>query len=249
MSLDDVRKTYEGLGKEDPLWAVLTDDRYRHNKWDPEQFFETGRKEVAEVLGHVRGLGLEIPTGRALDFGCGAGRLSQALCESFEHVVGVDISSTMVQTAEGYNRHGERCRYLVNTRDDLALLDDASFDFVYSSITLQHVAPEYQFKYIAEFFRLLRPGGIAVFQIRSGPRYEPGSLGAKIYRLRTEYLRPYWKKIRGRPMVQVHTVAHSQVEETIASSAGRLADVTCVDKKHRRSGKSLRYCATRLAKS
>jgi ubiquinone/menaquinone biosynthesis C-methylase UbiE len=249
MTLEKVRKTYEDLGREDPMWAVLTDDRYRHNKWNPEEFFGTGRKEIAAVFDHLQGLNLSIPGGRALDFGCGVGRLSQALGERFESVVGVDISSTMVERAEAYNRHGERCRYVVNTRDDLTLFEQASFDFIYSSITLQHVPPEYQLRYIAEFFRLLRPGGLAVFQIRSGPLYAPGSLGSRLYKLRTEFLRPYWKKLRGRPMVQVHTVAPSLVEETIESAGGMQIDVACVDKQHRRIGASLRYCAERLAKS
>ena len=46
MNLDSVRRVYEKLGSEDPMWAVLTDDRFRNNNWDPEQFFATGRAEV-----------------------------------------------------------------------------------------------------------------------------------------------------------------------------------------------------------
>jgi hypothetical protein len=37
------------------------------------------------------------------------------------------------------DRHGDRVMYLVNTTDRLQMLDDESLDFVYSSLTLQHI--------------------------------------------------------------------------------------------------------------
>ena len=90
----------------------------------------------------------------------------------FEEAVGVDISSTMIEAANRFNTHGERCRYLVNTDDHLPMLDDDSFDFVYSNITLQHVPPAASTRYIAEFVRVLKPGGVALFQLPDGPYHE-----------------------------------------------------------------------------
>ena len=42
------------------------------------------------------------------------------------------------------------------------------FDFIYSNIVLQHIPREAQFGYVREFGRILKPGGIAVFQTPAG---------------------------------------------------------------------------------
>jgi predicted ATP-grasp superfamily ATP-dependent carboligase len=41
---------------------------------------------------------------------------------------------------------------------------------VYSSITLQHMAPQLAESYIREFFRIARPGAHVIFQLPSRPR-------------------------------------------------------------------------------
>ena len=245
MSLDFVRRTYESLGRDDPLWAILTDHGKRHNRWDPEAFFQTGREEVEDALAFLRSLGEPLATGRALDFGCGVGRLTQALAEHFDEVVGVDISSSMIEGARRFNRFGTRVRYRVNTRPDLGLLETDRFDFVYSSITLQHVAPRYGRRYIAEFFRVLRPGGIALFQMRNGPLVRPGTARHLLYRLNREHLRRFIQRLRGRPPMEIHFLARSEVERVIAGSGGEVVDVTDLSSPAR-EGKSLRYCARAL---
>lgn len=244
MALKDVQRTYEEYGKHDPLYAVLSRKNAKGNKWDVEEFFSSGREEIANAMKHLEKLGVSVNRGSAMDFGCGVGRLTQALCQEFESAVGLDISYSMIESAEKHNRFGSRCRYLVNTKDDLQQLDDASFDFVYSNISLQHSPPEASSKYIAEFFRILRPGGVALFQIPSGPRHEPGSLGAKIYAIKRGPLRRFWKRIRGLPPVEIHYINQSLVEEIIAANGGRLIDVT-QQGSVRGSRVSMLYCAVR----
>ena len=58
--------------------------------------------------------------GTALDFGCGVGRLSQALTKYFEQVAGVDISHTMIAKAKEVDHGPARIRYVVKTTADLA---------------------------------------------------------------------------------------------------------------------------------
>ena len=226
MALKHVQKTYEDYGNDDPLYAVLSRKDAKGNNWDVDEFMTTGRQEIAEAMKHIAKLGVEVNKGRALDFGCGVGRLTLALCEEFHEVVGVDISYSMIEIAKSYNVFGDRCGYRVNTTDDLAQFDDNSFDFVYSNISLQHIPPEASSKYIAEFFRILRPGGVGVFQIPSGPRHEPGSLGAKIYSFKRGPLRRFWKRIRGLPPVEVHYLNQAVVEDIIEAGGGRVVDAT-----------------------
>jgi ubiquinone/menaquinone biosynthesis C-methylase UbiE len=187
--------------------------------------------------------GWPLRTRHALDFGSGPGRLSQALANQFDQVTGVDISHTMVETAKSFNRHGDRVRYLVNTRPNLSLFDNGTFDLVYSSITLQHIPPDAGENYIREFVRVLRPGGLAVFQMRNGPRHRPGSLRSRLYTLRRVHLRRVWQRLRGRLEYEMHYIARSRVEELVAGSGGRMLGV--MDMNPRRPGRSLRYATVR----
>jgi ubiquinone/menaquinone biosynthesis C-methylase UbiE len=243
MSLDHTKKTYEKLGREDPFYAVLTVPRFRHNKWDVREFFETGEREIADILAYVAGRNLPLVRGRALDFGCGVGRLSQALGDHFESVVGVDIAESMVERARELNRHGERVEYMVNAVDHLQVLPSASFDFVYSSITLQHSPPESSRRYIAEFMRLLKPGGIAVFQVPNGKVRTPGSWQDKWYRFRRHQLRRWWKIVRGKPPYEMHYIPRADVEQIVATNGGTMIDIVPFGEGG--PNQNFRYCAIR----
>ena len=243
MSLKNIQKVYEKVGKDDPLWAILTDNDKRGGKWNPKDFFALGREEINEVMVYLKGLDIKIKYENAFDFGCGVGRLSQGLCHHFEHVTGVDISNTMIEGAIKFNIFGKKCTYLTNTEPHLKCLANDTYDFVYTNIVLQHMAPRYQVEYIKEFFRILKPGGIALFQVRTAKGYKPGSLEEKIYSFKMEKWKPFWKIIRGRPPIQVHTISYQVVEQVISECGATLLDVQVTDKRIRKSRQSLRYCA------
>jgi SAM-dependent methyltransferase len=226
MSLDHTKKTYEKLGREDPFYAVLTVPRFRHNRWDPKEFFATGEEEITDILKYVDKLKLPVVRRKALDFGCGVGRLSQALGDHFESVVGVDIADSMIQKARELNRHGGRVEYVVNSVDNLSTFPSASFDFIYSSITLQHVPPPANRRYVAEFMRLLQPGGVAIFQVPNGKAFAAGSMQERIYLFRRQYLRRFWKMLRGKPQYEMHYIPRAEVEQIIATGRGTIVDVT-----------------------
>ena len=166
MDLRALQETWDALGKQDPFGAILEPLRGT-GEWDLEEFFAWGEREIEGVLADGRRLGLPAGFGSALDFGCGAGRLTQAMALHFESCTGVDIAPSMIELARELNRRGERCRYVVNESDSLELFGDSSFDFVYSNITLQHMDPRLSRGYVAELVRVLRPGGMLVFQLPS----------------------------------------------------------------------------------
>jgi 2-polyprenyl-3-methyl-5-hydroxy-6-metoxy-1,4-benzoquinol methylase len=87
---------WELAAQRDPLWAVLSDPAKRGRQWDLRAFFETGAREVSLLLYQLRRLGHSPATGRALDFGCGVGRLTQPLALMFDEAIGVDASPTMI---------------------------------------------------------------------------------------------------------------------------------------------------------
>jgi len=133
------RSDWEDLSRLNPLWAVLSDPSKRFGGWRLEDFFASGERDVADFLETCDRYGLPAARSAALDFGCGAGRLTRALSTRFNHCTGGDISESMIDLATDLNRDTSGCEFLLNDRDDLSLFQDESFDIVVSHIVLQHV--------------------------------------------------------------------------------------------------------------
>ena len=164
---DRHRQQWEALGRVDPYWAVISEPDKKGGRWDPEAFFESGRHEIAAVLDRVAALGLAPARGRALDYGCGVGRLSRALAGAFTEVVGIDFSESMLEEARRANASIANLRFERNDGRSLSAVATASVDFVYSVIALQHSPAAAQRGVIREFGRVVAPGGVAVFQTPS----------------------------------------------------------------------------------
>lgn len=167
MRFGRLRRHWDELAKRDPFWAALTHPDKAAGGWQQEAFLQSGVDEIGAVLDRARALGLQWSDRRALDFGCGPGRLTQALAARFERADGVDVSKAMLDSARRLNRAPERCHYHLNKTRDLSLFGDATFSFVYSTLALQHMQPRYSRAYIREFLRVTEPGGVVVFQLPS----------------------------------------------------------------------------------
>lgn len=162
--LETLSRTWDSLGHSNPMWAILTTPENREH-WDPDEFFRTGQEDIATEFAYIESLGVELRHGKALDFGCGLGRLTQPLADRFDEAVGVDIAASMIEGARAANQRGSRCRFVLNERDDLTIFADNEFDFVFSFLVLQHMPPSLAERYMREFVRILKPGGIAYFQM------------------------------------------------------------------------------------
>jgi len=160
-----LRQVWNVLGEHDPFWAILSQPETRGGRWDVETFFASGAAEV-QVLQHYFEL-FKRPINRhkALDFGCGVGRVTRALSPLFDQVIGVDIAGSMIDKAKALNAEMSNVGFIENSQADLRIINDSSIDLVYSNITLQHMPPQFAKCYIAEFLRILAPGGLAVFQL------------------------------------------------------------------------------------
>ena len=149
--LNKLSSTWNQFGKDDPLWSILGADGKRNNNWDVEDFFKTGDSEVEEVMSCLRTNANELDLGKALDFGCGVGRCTQAFARFFSGCVGVDIAPSMINLAEKFNPYPDSVSYVTNGVDDLSQFADDEFDFVYSARVLQHMPPSISMRYIEEF--------------------------------------------------------------------------------------------------
>lgn len=245
MEIKDLRQDWDAFGRRDPLWAIITNPRKRGNKWDVSEFFETGVSEIKQLMGYVNSLGVAIPRKKALDFGCGVGRLRQALAAYFEEVHGVDVAPSMIDLARGYNRYGDRCKYHLNDYPSLALFGDDTFDLIYSNITLKYIDPVNSEKYIKEFVRILAPGGLLVFQLPSAPARRVARPKHVIAALllwlsrRIGYAR--------RPIMLMHSVRREEVKLLLEQDGARIIDVH-ENQSAGRDWLSYRYCATKPRK-
>lgn len=161
------RKEWDDLAAVDPSWGVLTLPQHKHaSSGPPGAFWASGAASIDAIMSKAEALG--VPEGRevALDFGCGLGRLTRPLATPFRRVVGVDISPSLVEQAHRYNAEEANCEFRVLDDRGLAVFERDSFDIVCSLLVLQHQSSRRAADaYIREFVRILRPNGLAVFQL------------------------------------------------------------------------------------
>jgi SAM-dependent methyltransferase len=164
-SNNDTDLDWQRYGTEDPYYAVLSADKYRREHLDEqtlEEFFNTGRENIDYILGVVRTqLDPAYRPVRALDFGCGVGRLVTALAATATSVVGVDVSPAMLQEArKNCAARGLRNVELVQGDEDLSQVT-GQFDLITSYIVFQHIPIARGEILFRKLIGLLQEGGVA----------------------------------------------------------------------------------------
>ena len=100
---------------------------------------------------------------RVLEVGCGAGVDLARFAKGGADVTGVDIAGSAIDLASAnFEQQGLRGDFRVANGEALPLPDD-SFDLVYAHGVVQYTASPQTL--VNECYRVLRPGGQAVFQV------------------------------------------------------------------------------------
>ena len=160
------RRDWEDLASFDP-WSAILREPGRANTWEVDEFLATGERDAEQALADAGAHGLPHQRRRALDFGCGVGRVTRALADRFEDVLGLDISPTMIALARELDGTA-RVRYRVGAQGELDLLPGEDFDFVVSLLVLQHLpSPDDVEHVVGALTRRLAPGGALVLQVPS----------------------------------------------------------------------------------
>lgn len=245
--LDRVRQTWQRLGSDDPLWAVLSSPDKRGGRWAIDDFFASGRDEIDNQLEIVLPpLGLPMQRRLAVDFGCGAGRLTRALARHFGCVIGLDVSTSMVRTARRLNAEVSNIAFRENPSTQLESIVDRSVDFLSCCIVLQHIPANLQIGYIAEFFRVLAPGGVAMFQFVIGS--DDSSRGRVYKRLSNRWMNPLrriaWRRWN---VFEMHPLSESAVVDLLAKDHSLRLVLAADDQSAGPGWRSRRWHVSRIA--
>jgi len=215
---------------------------------DDNEFLSTAADVVRDLEGELKRFPAEVPVSsrRALEIGCGPGRLMRPMSRHFGEIHGVDISDEMIAQAGAKLRdipwaHAHRA-----SGSDLAQFPSDHFDFVYSYAVFQHIpSADVVFSYLRETVRVLKPGGFARLQINGLPRtarafttWEGVRIGAGEVRrftrdhgvrllsltgVDTQYMWTSWQK---HPTCRIRHVVNTFSGEQAVPSTGRLACAT-----------------------
>ena len=170
--LRKMREDWDQRAKENARYYVNTATA----EWTDEEFFASGQRTVAdEILTDLVNIcqGKSTKEMRALEIGCGAGRVTRALANLFGEVHGVDVSGEMIRQAKLALRDHPNAFVYQNNGKDLAVLPALEFDFAFSSIVFQHIpSREIIENYVREVNRLLRPGALFKFQVQGDSTLE-----------------------------------------------------------------------------
>jgi ubiquinone/menaquinone biosynthesis C-methylase UbiE len=165
-TLKNLKQNWEDLAQIDPLFAVYSIPEKKFGKWGLEEFFLTGEQNFKRIMEITSKLDYDKKNDCALDFGCGVGRFTRPLAFRFKTYYGVDISDTMIKKAKSYHKDLSNCNFLVNDKENLECFPDNFFDFIFSNLVLQHIPDQSLIRsYILEFIRVLKKGGILIFQL------------------------------------------------------------------------------------
>jgi SAM-dependent methyltransferase len=163
-----MRADWNARAKEDARYYVA----FGRREQSEDEFLATAQEVVAGVEWELKRLGRgNTRARRALEIGCGPGRLIKPLSRNFGEIHGVDVSDEMIGLARE-RLHGIQHAHVHATNGaDLAQFADGSFDLVYSYAVFQHIpSREVVTQYLRETHRVLKTGGLARLQFNGLPQ-------------------------------------------------------------------------------
>lgn len=199
------------------LWATATGSDF--TEFMRERYVPGTWSKIAEYehFPRYKLAQLQVKDKSVLDFGCGTGYGSSALCEHASSVVGLDIDQAAIAWARA-THHNPNLAF--HCCDDLgATLASNSFDVVTCFEMIEHVDYTTQKAVIASIARLLRADGLFII---STPNPEITKLyGANPYHLREmtlpefyEILSPYFPYIKIVEQRVRNSIAFDDVDNT-----------------------------------
>jgi SAM-dependent methyltransferase len=247
-----MKRDWDRRAQEDAHFYVAFGRRDQDN----EEFFATAAEVVKGLEWELRRMPPDANrrARRALEIGCGPGRLIKPMSRHFGEIHGIDVSEEMIRRARANLGAIPHAHAHHTSGADLAPFADESFDFVYSYAVFQHIpSREVVMQYLREAIRVLRPGGLLRAQINgldqtakqydtwSGVRIDAEEVrdfarehGLQLLALegtRTQYM---WTTMRkpapgqqeGDARTQIRRITNANNSEPVSPASGRFASIT-----------------------
>src|ERR1022692_4629332 len=126
--LKKMRADWNDRAGEDAYYYVA----FGRRKQDDSEFFQTADEVLAWLRDEMGRLEAEPGKGRALEIGCGPGRLMRPLSAEFQEIHGIDVSDRMIRLAERNLEGIAHAHVQATSGADLSPFANMYFDFVYS---------------------------------------------------------------------------------------------------------------------
>lgn len=165
---DKMREDWNARALEDAHYYVA----FGRREQSEDEFLATAAEVLAGIRWEMKRLGRgNTRARRALEIGCGPGRLIKPLSADFGEIHGVDVSDEMVRLARERLRAIPHAHVHATDGASLAKFADSSFDLVYSYAVFQHIpSRDVVLEYLRETQRVLKPGGLARLQLNGLPQ-------------------------------------------------------------------------------
>lgn len=163
-----MREDWNARAREDAGYYVA----FGRRDQDDSGFFATATDVINALEAELRRVPIAERVGwKALEIGCGPGRLMRPMSRHFVEIHGVDVSDEMIGLAREKLRDLPNAHPHLTSGASLAEFADDSFDFVYSYAVFQHIpSRDVVFQYLREIRRVLKTGGLARLQFNGLPR-------------------------------------------------------------------------------
>jgi SAM-dependent methyltransferase len=163
-----MREDWNARAREDAGYYVA----FGRRDQDEAGFFATATEVINGLEAELKRVPLEQRGAwKALEIGCGPGRLMRPMSRHFVEIHGVDVSDEMIALAREKLRDIPNAHPHATDGASLERFTEDSFDFVYSYAVFQHIpSRDVVFQYLREIRRVLKPGGLARLQFNGLPR-------------------------------------------------------------------------------
>jgi len=165
----DTDKDWIKIAEANPFWGVLSQDIYQNDQMDHEkikEFMRSGEIFIGNLFSLIKKhLNPEFVPKRALDFGCGVGRLSIPIARRVHEVVAVDIAPAMLELCQKLASENNLKNIRLCQSDDNLDGVIGNFDLVNTYIVLQHIQPSRGYGFIETMIDKLNIGGVGSIQI------------------------------------------------------------------------------------
>lgn len=223
-------RDWNAFGVVDPYWSILAYDGFTQpgtsDSEKQELFFYSGQRYVDQmwdiIESHlVRGFHPQ----RALDFGCGMGRIAIPLAHRCGSVVGVDVAESMLVQARALCAERGISNVTYARSDDTLSAVSGRFDLIHTYIVLQHIASHRGLKLIHNLVDRLNTDGVGVLHVlyRNGDTARPAR----------KWLKHIWRLARRpfltRPLMQMNPYPLQEVFRIIQDAGIRQMHVLTTD--------------------